>query len=147
MVRTILGPELERVLRPAPETTVPVKRWVHHQGATLVGRASPDTTSLLPRRLDRVTRLTHRTAIDFFELWRLTELTLHLAGSPQAEAAERGKAFIEAGAPVVFVAGMLNEDMVSTLVEASGPRRLTVIGRPLAGCLEEIHLAASRPRR
>ncbi len=47
-----------------------------------------------------------------------------------ADAVERGKAFIDAGAPVVFVPGMLDEAMVSTLVEAYGPQRLTTIGAP-----------------
>jgi 2-methylisocitrate lyase-like PEP mutase family enzyme len=46
------------------------------------------------------------------------------------EALERGKAYLDAGAPVVFVPGKLDEDQVATLVEAFGPQRLTVIGRP-----------------
>ena len=47
-----------------------------------------------------------------------------------AEALQRGKAYLDAGAPVVFVPGKLDEEMVATLVEAFGPQRLTVIGRP-----------------
>ena len=47
-----------------------------------------------------------------------------------ADAAERGKAFLEAGAPTVFVPGLLNEEQISTLVDALGPQRLTVIGFP-----------------
>ncbi len=47
-----------------------------------------------------------------------------------ADAVERGKAFIEAGAPVVFVPGPLSEDDISTLVDAWGPQRLTTIGYP-----------------
>jgi 2-methylisocitrate lyase-like PEP mutase family enzyme len=47
-----------------------------------------------------------------------------------ADAVERSKAYIEAGAPVVFVPGKLDEDQVSTLVDALGPQRLTVIGAP-----------------
>jgi 2-methylisocitrate lyase-like PEP mutase family enzyme len=47
-----------------------------------------------------------------------------------AEAVERGQAYLEAGAPVVFVPGKLDEAQISTLVEAFGPRRLTVIGVP-----------------
>ena len=46
------------------------------------------------------------------------------------DAVERGKAFLDAGAPVVFVPGRLNEEQVSTLVEAFGPQRLTLIGIP-----------------
>ena len=47
-----------------------------------------------------------------------------------ADAVERGRAFLDAGAPVVFVPGKLDEEQVSTLVEAFGPQRLTVIGVP-----------------
>ena len=47
-----------------------------------------------------------------------------------ADAVERGKAYLDAGAPVVFVPGPLDEAAVSTLVEALGPQRLTVIGAP-----------------
>lgn len=47
-----------------------------------------------------------------------------------AEAVARGKAFLEAGAPVVFVPGKLDEAQISTLVDAFGPQRLTTIGIP-----------------
>ena len=47
-----------------------------------------------------------------------------------ADAVERGKAFLDAGAPVVFVPGRLDEAQVSTLVDALGPQRLTLIGSP-----------------
>jgi 2-methylisocitrate lyase-like PEP mutase family enzyme len=47
-----------------------------------------------------------------------------------ADAVTRGKAYLDAGAPVVFVPGRLDEAQVSTLVEAFGPQRLTVIGIP-----------------
>lgn len=47
-----------------------------------------------------------------------------------AEAVARGKAFLEAGAPVVFVPGKLDDGQISTLVDAFGPQRLTTIGIP-----------------
>ncbi|GAA4673694.1 isocitrate lyase/phosphoenolpyruvate mutase family protein [Nocardioides nanhaiensis] len=47
-----------------------------------------------------------------------------------ADAVERSRAYLDAGAPVVFVPGKLDEQQVSTLVEALGPQRLTVIGVP-----------------
>ena len=47
-----------------------------------------------------------------------------------AEAVERGKAYLDAGAPVVFVPGQLDEEQITTLVDAFGPQRLTVIGVP-----------------
>ena len=45
-------------------------------------------------------------------------------------AIERGRAFLDAGAPVVFVPGVLTEDQVGALVDALGPQRLTLIGIP-----------------
>jgi len=45
-------------------------------------------------------------------------------------AIERGRAFLDAGAPVVFVPGVLTEDQVGALVDALGPHRLTLIGIP-----------------
>ncbi len=47
-----------------------------------------------------------------------------------ADAVERGRAYLDAGAPVVFVPGKLDEQQVRTLVEAYGPQRLTLIGVP-----------------
>ena len=47
-----------------------------------------------------------------------------------ADAVERGKAYLDAGAPVVFVPGKLDEEQVATLVDAFGPQRLTTIGLP-----------------
>ncbi|HEY3015928.1 MAG TPA: isocitrate lyase/phosphoenolpyruvate mutase family protein [Nocardioides sp.] len=47
-----------------------------------------------------------------------------------ADALERGRAFLDAGAPVVFVPGRLDEAQIQTLVEAFGPQRLTLIGIP-----------------
>jgi 2-methylisocitrate lyase-like PEP mutase family enzyme len=47
-----------------------------------------------------------------------------------AEAIERGKAFLEAGAPVVFVPGVVAREEISALVDALGPRKLTVISVP-----------------
>ena len=61
-----------------------------------------------------------------------------------AVAVERGKAFLDAGAPVVFVPARLTEDQVSTLVEAFGPQRLSAIaipGTPPLARLEELGVA------
>ena len=46
------------------------------------------------------------------------------------EAARRGRAFLDAGAPVVFVPGVVARDEIEALVDALGPRRLTVISVP-----------------
>ncbi|PVG81873.1 isocitrate lyase/phosphoenolpyruvate mutase family protein [Nocardioides gansuensis] len=47
-----------------------------------------------------------------------------------ADAIERGRAFLDAGAPVVFVPAILSEEDVAALVDAFGPQRLTTIGIP-----------------
>lgn len=54
------------------------------------------------------------------------------------DAVERGKAFLDAGAPVVFVPGILDEQQVTTLVEALGPQRLTLIGIPGVPSLDKL---------
>jgi 2-methylisocitrate lyase-like PEP mutase family enzyme len=66
-----------------------------------------------------------------------TDAFLRLLGNPDADAAavledavQRGRAFLDAGAPVVFVPGILDEHQVTTLVDAFGPQRLTTIGIP-----------------
>ncbi|PUA79832.1 isocitrate lyase/PEP mutase family protein [Nocardioides currus] len=51
-------------------------------------------------------------------------------GEVLADAVERGKAFLDAGAPVVFVPAILTEEEIVTLVEAYGPQRLTTIAIP-----------------
>jgi 2-methylisocitrate lyase-like PEP mutase family enzyme len=61
-----------------------------------------------------------------------------------ADAVARGKAFLDAGAPAVFVPGRLDEQQVSTLVDAFGPLRLTLIaipGTPSLARLEELGVA------
>lgn len=47
-----------------------------------------------------------------------------------ADAIERGKAYLDAGAPVIFVPGLLSDGQVATLTDAFGPQRLTVVGIP-----------------
>jgi 2-methylisocitrate lyase-like PEP mutase family enzyme len=46
------------------------------------------------------------------------------------EAITRGQAFLAAGAPVVFVPGVVARDEITALVDGLGPRRLTVISVP-----------------
>jgi 2-methylisocitrate lyase-like PEP mutase family enzyme len=51
-------------------------------------------------------------------------------GEVLREAVRRGQAFLEAGAPVVFVPRAVNREDISTLVAELGPRKLTVISVP-----------------
>jgi 2-methylisocitrate lyase-like PEP mutase family enzyme len=69
-----------------------------------------------------------------FVLNARTDAFLRAGDRPPAEvladAIARGRAYLDAGAPVVFVPGKLDEATVVALVDAFGPRRLTVIGVP-----------------
>ena len=47
-----------------------------------------------------------------------------------ADAVERGRAYLDAGASTFFAPGRLDEATVTRLVEALGPQRLNVIGVP-----------------
>jgi 2-methylisocitrate lyase-like PEP mutase family enzyme len=47
-----------------------------------------------------------------------------------AEAVRRGRAFLEAGAPVVFVPGVVAREEIAALVDGLGPNKLTVISVP-----------------
>jgi 2-methylisocitrate lyase-like PEP mutase family enzyme len=61
-----------------------------------------------------------------------------------ADAVERGRAFLDAGAPVVFVPAFLDERQITVLVDAFGPQRLSVIalpGVPLPPRLAELGVA------
>jgi 2-methylisocitrate lyase-like PEP mutase family enzyme len=61
-----------------------------------------------------------------------------------AASVERGKAYLDAGAPVVFVPAFLKEKHVVTLVDAFGPQRLSLIaipGTPSLARLEELGVA------
>jgi 2-methylisocitrate lyase-like PEP mutase family enzyme len=60
-----------------------------------------------------------------------------------AEASERGRAFLDAGAPVVFVPGRLTDEQVVALVDALGPQKLSVlpVTGPSLARLQEIGVA------
>jgi 2-methylisocitrate lyase-like PEP mutase family enzyme len=65
-------------------------------------------------------------------------------GDVLTEAMARGRAFLDAGAPVVFVPGRLSEEQVVGLVEALGRRRLTMLpvpGAPPLARLEQLGVA------
>jgi 2-methylisocitrate lyase-like PEP mutase family enzyme len=60
------------------------------------------------------------------------------------EAIARGRAYLDAGAPVVFVPGLLQESEIDDLVDALGERKVTLIGvpgTPPASRLEQLGVA------
>lgn len=84
--------------------------------------------------VEAVLRAGRDAGIDFVLNARTDAVLKAAAGSDRAvavaEAARRGQAFLEAGAPVVFVPGVVAREEIEALVEAFGPRRLTVISVP-----------------
>ena len=72
--------------------------------------------------------------IDFVLNARTDAVLRAPAGSDRAaavlEAARRGRAYLDAGAPVVFVPGVVAREEIETLVEALGPRKLSLISVP-----------------
>jgi 2-methylisocitrate lyase-like PEP mutase family enzyme len=65
-------------------------------------------------------------------------------GEVVADAIDRGRAYLDAGAPVVFVPGRVVEEHVVALVDALGARRLTLLpvpGSPPLRRLEELGVA------
>jgi len=69
-----------------------------------------------------------------FQLNARTDAFVRGGGRPAAEsiadAIERGRAFLDAGASLVFVPGAVDRDTVARLVEGIGERRVSVIGLP-----------------
>ena len=86
------------------------------------------------RQVEDVMRTAAAAGVDDFVLNARTDVFLRAGdrdpGEVLADATERGKAFLDAGAPVVFVPGFLSEEQVAHLADAFGPQRLTVIGLP-----------------
>jgi len=83
--------------------------------------------------VERIMRVAEQEGVDFVLNARTDAFVKGRDRDPEdvlADAIERGKAFLDAGAPVVFVPAKLGEQQVVALVEALGPQRLTMIGIP-----------------
>ncbi|GAA1937984.1 isocitrate lyase/PEP mutase family protein [Nocardioides marmoribigeumensis] len=105
-------------------------------GLGVVGANIEDQLKPLPeaaRQVEAIMKAAEQEGVDFvlnartdaFHLRRDRDKADNLA-----EAVQRGKAYLDAGAPVVFVPAILDETDVRTLVDALGPQRLTLIGIP-----------------
>jgi 2-methylisocitrate lyase-like PEP mutase family enzyme len=106
-------------------------------GVGAVGANLEDQMKPLPQaaaQVEAVVRAAAAEGLPDFVLNARTDAFLRAGdrdpGEVLADAIERGRAFLDAGAPVVFVPGVLDERQVAALVDALGPRRLTVIGLP-----------------
>ncbi len=69
-----------------------------------------------------------------FVLNARTDAVVRAGDAPRAavidEAIRRGQAFLAAGAPVVFVPGLVDREEIRTVAAAFGPQKLTVISVP-----------------
>lgn len=81
-------------------------------------------------QVEAIVKAAEAEGVPDFVLNARTDAFVKGAEDPLAEALRRGRAYLDAGAPVVFVPGKLDEEQVATLVEAFGPQRLTLIGLP-----------------
>lgn len=99
------------------------------------------------RNVEQIMRVAEQEGVDFvlnartdaFHLRRDRDRAENLA-----EAIERGRAYLDAGAPVVFVPAILDEQEVAEIVDAWGPQKLTMIGipgTPSLARLEELGVA------
>jgi 2-methylisocitrate lyase-like PEP mutase family enzyme len=117
----VVGANIEDQMRPLDEAAAAVKAVM--QAAADEG--VPDF--VLNARTDAFLRTADRDPHDVLE-----------------DAIERGRAFLDSGAPVVFVPGRVTEDQVVALVDAFGPQRLTLLpvpGAPSLARLEELGVA------
>jgi 2-methylisocitrate lyase-like PEP mutase family enzyme len=114
----------------APET---IRRAI---GLGVVGANIEDQLKPLAeaaKQVEDIMRVAEEEGVDFVLNARTDAFALNRGGDPEENlqnAIERGKAYLDAGAPVVFVPAILTEDQIDRLVDAYGPQRLTTIGIP-----------------
>ena len=85
------------------------------------------------KQVEDIMKVAEEEGVDFVLNARTDAFALNRKGDPAENlqnAIERGRAYLDAGAPVVFVPARLSEDQILRLVEAYGPQRLTTIGVP-----------------
>jgi 2-methylisocitrate lyase-like PEP mutase family enzyme len=75
----------------------------------------------------------HEAGVDFV-LNARTDAALRMEDAPRPqvidEVVRRGRAYLEAGAPVVFAPGLVDREEIRTVAEALGPQKLSVISVP-----------------
>ena len=114
-------------------------------GAGVVGANLEDRMRPLPEAVAAVTAAVRAGSAEGvpFVLNARTDALLRGGDRPRADvladAIERGRAFLDAGAACVFVPGLLDEPTVAALVDGIGERRVSVINVP--GSLPQDRLA------
>ncbi len=102
----VVGANLEDQMRPLDEAVVAVR-------AVVAAGAAEGGPFVLNARTDAFVKAGDRDPAEVL-----------------ADAVERGRAFLDAGAACAFVPGRLDLDAIDTLVEVFGERRLSTIGVP-----------------
>jgi 2-methylisocitrate lyase-like PEP mutase family enzyme len=138
--------DLEGGYGDAPET---VRRAI---GVGAVGANIEDQMKPLPEaaaQVEAIMKVAEAEGVDFV-LNARTDAFAHARGKGLdpadvfADALERTRAFVDAGAPVVFIPAILTEEQVSAAVDALGPQVLTMIaipGNPPLARLEKLGVA------
>jgi 2-methylisocitrate lyase-like PEP mutase family enzyme len=114
-------------------------------GANIEDRMKPVNEAAA--QVEAIMKVAEQEGVDFVLNARTDAFALRRDGDPAENlqaALERGRAFLDAGAPVVFVPARLDEEQVGTLVDAFGSQRLTTIavpGTPSLARLEELGVA------
>ncbi len=122
--------DLEGGYGDAPET---VRRAI---GIGVVGANIEDQLKPIAEaaaQVEAIMKAAEQEGVDFVLNARTDAFALNRKGDPAdnlQDAIERGKAYLDAGAPVVFVPARLDEEQILALVEAYGLRKLTTIGVP-----------------
>ncbi|WP_402376840.1 isocitrate lyase/PEP mutase family protein [Isoptericola rhizosphaerae] len=100
-------------------------------GANVEDRLAPLTESVA--NVEAIVRVAEQEGVPF-QLNARTDALVRGGDRPLTQslddAVERGRAFLDAGASLVFVPGMLDRESTQRLVAGLGPRRLSVIGVP-----------------
>ncbi len=105
-------------------------------GLGVVGANIEDQLKPLPeaaRQVEAIMKVAEEEGVDFVLNARTDTFHLQRDNDPAAnlaESIERGRAYLDAGAPVVFVPAILSEQQVEEVVAAFGPQKLTLIGIP-----------------
>ena len=122
--------DLEGGYGDAPET---IRRAI---GLGVVGANIEDQLKPLAesaRQVEEIMKVAEQEGVDFVLNARTDAFARGRDRDPAenlADAIERGRAYLAAGAPVVFVPARLTEEQILALVDAYGPQRLTTIGIP-----------------
>lgn len=102
----VVGGNLEDQMKPLNEAVAAVE-------AVLAAGREAGFDFVLNARTDAALRMTDATRVEIVD-----------------EVVRRGRAFLEAGAPVVFAPGLVDRDEIAAVADGLGPQRLTVVSVP-----------------